>query len=125
MISNRLLAIRSSVLAAAALCIGSGLSGCLIGTSSHTTNKGNYVSPNTLAQIQPGKDKSYVVALLGEPSTKSVIEENREIWKWCFTEEKHDSGTVIFVISSERRTETERTTFVEFADSKVVRAWSD
>ena len=84
-----------------------------------------YVSENTLAQIQPGKDKAYVIALIGEPTSKTVIDDTTEIWKWCYTEEKNSQGHVILLISSNSHTQTQRTTFVEFGNSKVIKAWTD
>jgi outer membrane protein assembly factor BamE (lipoprotein component of BamABCDE complex) len=115
----------SRLLLPAALCLCIGSSSCLIGTSSRTENTGKYVSQNTLAQIQPGKDKAYVLALIGEPTTKSTIDGNTEIWKWCYTEQKNSSGHVIFLVSSDKRIQTEHTTFVEFYGSSVVKAWTD
>lgn len=105
------------------ICVG--LTSCLIGTSSRTENSGTYVSQETLAQIQPGKSKSYVVALIGEPTIKKIVDDGTEIWKWNYTEEKNSSGHVIFLVSTNKRSETQHTTFVEFHDSSVVKAWTE
>lgn len=109
-----------AVLAAAAVCPG-----CLIGSHSHTNVSGRYVGPETLAQIQPGKSEAYVLALLGDPSDKTNIENGTSIWKWRYTETRNSSGAVIFIFASDTKTETERTTYVEFKDGAVVKAWHD
>jgi len=47
------------------------LSGCLAGGSSSTTQSGSFVSPATLASIEPGKTtQQWVRAMIGEPSTR-------------------------------------------------------
>jgi outer membrane protein assembly factor BamE (lipoprotein component of BamABCDE complex) len=109
----------------ATLGLAAGTASCLIGTRSRTENTGNYVSQQTLERIQPGKDKAYVLALLGEPTTRTVVDANTEIWKWCYTEQRNSSGHLIFVLSADNTTETRRTTFVEFHGSSVVKAWTD
>jgi outer membrane protein assembly factor BamE (lipoprotein component of BamABCDE complex) len=99
--------------------------GCLIGSSSRTNVSGRYVGPDTLAQIQPGKSEAYVTALLGDPSDKIQVEDGTSIWKWRYTETRNSSGTVIFLVASDSKTETQRTTYVEFNHGTVVKAWHD
>ena len=101
------------------------MSSCLIGSSSRTENTGKYVSENTLSQIQPGQDKAYVIALIGEPSSRTAIDDTTEIWKWCYTQEKDSQGHVILLVSSNNHSQTQHTTFIEFQNSKVVKAWAD
>jgi outer membrane protein assembly factor BamE (lipoprotein component of BamABCDE complex) len=113
----------STVLAAVALvplC-----QGCLIGSSNRTQVTGRDFGPETLSQIQPGKNKEYVIALLGEPTDKSHLDDGTDIWKWRYTESRNSSGSVIFLVASDSKTETSRTTYVEFFDGRVVKAWRD
>ena len=114
-----------ALLLPAVVCLSIGLSGCLIGSHTRTENSGQFVSENTLAQIQPGKDKSYVVALAGEPTSKVAVDASTEIWKWSYSQEVNSSGHVILLANSDTQTETRHTTFVEFNNSKVVKAWTD
>ena len=109
----------------AAFCLSVGLSGCLINTSSRTENSGKFVSANTLAQLQAGKDKAYVLALIGEPTSRTMIDGGTEIWKWVYTENKNSSGHVIFILNSDNQVETQRTSYVEFQNDKVVKTWAD
>ena len=99
--------------------------GCLIGSKSHVENSGKFVGEATLAQIEPGKSQAYWLARIGEPTGKVRGEGGTEIWKGGYTERRHPSGGVIFVISTESKTESQRTTYVEFVDGKVVKAWRD
>lgn len=114
-----------SLAVAAALATGTLLTGCVIGSSSHTDVSGNYIGNETLAQIQPGKDQAYVLALVGDPSDKTVLTNGTEIWKWRYTEQKKSSGSVIFLLSAESNTNDVKTTYVEFKDGVVVKAWRD
>lgn len=114
----------ASTLVPVALALVPLLPGCLIGSHSRTENVGRYVSQTTLSQIQPGKSKEYVLALIGEPTTRTTVDEHTELWKWSCVERKDSGGHVIFLISADNRTEIERTTFVELHDGVVVRAWN-
>jgi outer membrane protein assembly factor BamE (lipoprotein component of BamABCDE complex) len=109
----------------AALSLAAVCPGCLIGSHTHTNVSGRYVGPDTLAQIQPGKSEAYVMALLGDPTDKTDIENGTSIWKWRYTETGTSSGAVIFIFASDSKTETQRTTYVEFKDGLVVKAWHD
>src|SRR5262245_54098892 len=114
-----------SLTAAAALAVAPLLGGCVIGSSSHTDVSGNYIGADTISQIQPGKDQAYVLALCGDPSDKTVLNNGTEIWKWRYSEHKKSSGSVIFLLSAESNTDNVKTTFVEFKDGIVVKAWRD
>jgi len=118
------LLLRSTVFAAAlALCAIT--PSCLIGSSSHTKVTGRDFGPDTLAQVQPGRTKSYVLAILGDPTDKIAVEDGTDIWKWRFTESRDSSGSVIFLVASDSQTETRHTTYVEFKDGVVLKAWRD
>jgi outer membrane protein assembly factor BamE (lipoprotein component of BamABCDE complex) len=101
------------------------VSGCLIGRNSHTEASGTYVSPETISRIEPGKPAAYVVALLGEPDTKTEVGEGRELWKWSYAEKKTSSGSLLFVFGGTSTSETRCTSFVEFKDGVVEHAWRD
>ena len=105
------------------LCLS--LAGCVIDTSSHNERSGKYVSHETLEQIQPGRTSEFVLALLGEPSSRSQADGKTEVWKWEFQNREHHSGSLIFVIDSNKTTETRSTTYVLFEDGKVSKAWQD
>jgi outer membrane protein assembly factor BamE (lipoprotein component of BamABCDE complex) len=100
-------------------------SSCIINTGSHTKRTGSYISQQTFEQVAPGKKKEFVVAVLGEPSTKTTLSDGTEIWKWMFRQKETRSGTVLFVFSGDDTTETETSTYVLFKDDVVTQAWRD
>jgi outer membrane protein assembly factor BamE (lipoprotein component of BamABCDE complex) len=102
-----------------------GLCGCIINTGSHSAHSGNYVSAQTFEQISPGKSKDFVLALLGEPTTKTPLSDGSEIWKWKYRQTEKKSGTLLFVFNGDSTTETESQTFVVFKDDVVSQAWRD
>jgi len=122
--SRTSLALRTLTLVAASLACTT-LGGCLIGSNTQTESSGRSIGNETLAQIQPGKDTAYVLALVGDPTDKTVLDGGTEIWKWRYTERKNSTGSVIFLLSAESKSESSKTTYVEFKDGIVVKAWRD
>ncbi len=101
------------------------LSGCLIGGHSKTEVTGTKVGADTIAQIQPGKSKGYVLALLGEPTVKLDVGNNNEIWKWNYSERRTSSGSLLFIFGSTTEKESTSTCYVEFNHDVVTRSWRD
>lgn len=98
---------------------------CIINVDSHKERSGRYVSQATLEQIVPGRSKEYVQALLGEPTTRTIVENTTEIWKWSYSETTHSEGQLIFVYSGDSTERVEGATYVEFQDSVVHKTWRD
>jgi len=107
-------------LAALTLC-----SGCVINTDSHSHASGRYIGEKTFEQVSPGKTKEFVLAVLGEPETRTPLSDGTEIWKWIYRQKKKESGSVLFVFNGDTTTETETSTFVQFKDGVVSQAWRD
>jgi outer membrane protein assembly factor BamE (lipoprotein component of BamABCDE complex) len=99
--------------------------GCLIGSSTSTEYEGNYVSEETLAEIQPGMDEASVVSLIGEPSSKVQTRPGAEVWTWRYRKEKTTSGSVFLLISAESTTEDSGAVRVSFLNERVVKSWRD
>jgi outer membrane protein assembly factor BamE (lipoprotein component of BamABCDE complex) len=100
------------------------LSGCLIAHSSTETRHGTYVSESTFNQIEPGQTtQSWIVATLGNPTSKSDTGNGTEIWKWQYTQTKNSSGAVFLLFAGSDTKVSDGTVFVEFHDSIVTRAW--
>ena len=119
--------IRSRLLAPlAALTASLPLAGCVvIDTNSHTERSGTEISPTTLAQIEPGKPTEFVIALVGEPSSRTSLSDGTEIWKWTYREKRTSGGHILFVVDSDSTSEKTRTTYVEICAGQVVKAWQD
>lgn len=110
----------------AAAAIASGLlAACIVNVDSHRERTGRYVSSSTLAQIEPGRSQDYVVALLGEPNTRTKLDGGIEIWKWTYSETKRSEGTLIFVFSGDETERIEGATYVEFENALVRKTWQD
>lgn len=101
------------------------VSACVIDARSHVTTSGRHFSRETLDQIQPGCTQEYVLALLGEPTTRASAGDKSEVWKWQYKSREQRSGSLIFVFDADKTTETDGTTYVLFEDAKVVKVWQD
>ncbi len=98
---------------------------CIINVDSHKERTGRYVSEPTLEQIVPGRSKEYVLALLGDPTSRTVVEDTTEIWKWTYSETTRSGGRVIFVYSGDSTERVEGATYVEFVEGEVRKTWRD
>jgi len=98
---------------------------CIINVDSHSERSGRYVSASTLQQVEPGRTQSYVLALLGEPTSRTKIDDGTEIWKWAYTETKRSEGSLIFVFSGDDTERIEGAAYVEFKDGVVQKTWQD
>lgn len=112
--------LKASTAALLALALGA----CIIHVDSKVQRTGRTVGEETLRQIEPGRDSSFVLALLGEP-TRRVPVDGGELWKWESTESRTKEGGLIFVFSSEHTDTTTSAVWVELRDGKVVRHWRD
>ncbi|MBL8861353.1 MAG: outer membrane protein assembly factor BamE [Planctomycetes bacterium] len=110
---------------ASTLIAASVLSACIINVDSHSVRTGRYVSAETLRQIEPGRTQDYVLALIGDPSSKSQLENGIEIWKWTYSETRRREGRLIFVFSGDESQRVDGATYVEFQDRVVKKSWQD
>ncbi len=101
------------------------IAGCLVSARSSTEVTGNPVSETTLSQIEPGAKHDFVLALLGEPTSKSQLEDGSSLWKWAYREQKTSRGGIFLILSSTRTSEKTGTVFVHFEDETVKRSWRD
>lgn len=115
---------KSNVPLAAALVLPF-VSACVIDARSHVESSGRHFSRETLEEIQPGRNQEFVLALLGEPTTRAQAGEKSEVWKWQYKSREHRSGSLIFVFDADKTTETQGMTYVLFEDGKVAKVWQD
>jgi outer membrane protein assembly factor BamE (lipoprotein component of BamABCDE complex) len=100
--------------------------GCLISTSSRTEYTGRHVGAETFAQIEPGKTtKDFVLATLGEPSSRATLDDGSELWKWTYRRSRSSRGSVLLLLAANNTAESEGATYVQIRDGVVVRAWQD
>ena len=102
------------------------LSSCVVIRSDTDSEiEGKYVGTTTLEQITPGKDQQYVMALLGEPTHRTSLDDGTEIWRWSYSEKKRSSGHVLLLIDTDSSRESQHSAYVEFSGGQVVKAWRD
>jgi hypothetical protein len=100
--------------------------GCLVNSSSKTHQSGTFVGKGTLEQIEPGRStESFVVALLGQPTTRKDLGDGTELMRWVHTRRRTSSGGVFLLVASHNESETNTTTYVLLRDSIVDRVWQD
>jgi outer membrane protein assembly factor BamE (lipoprotein component of BamABCDE complex) len=98
--------------------------GCLVGGRSDVRREGTFVAASTLDQIEPGKtSKSWVKAVVGEPTHRVKIGPNHEVWKYAYTETKNSSGYVFLVFGTSNKKVTDSNVFVEFEGDVVSKTW--
>lgn len=98
--------------------------GCLVGGRSDVRREGTYVAASTIDQIEPGKtNKAWVKAVIGEPTQRVKVEDNREVWKYAYTETRNSSGYVFLVFGASNKKVTDSNVFIEFAGDVVTKTW--
>lgn len=119
-------AARLCTLALGALTLALPLGGCIVGGSSSTSITGTFVGRETLATIEPGATtREYVLATLGEPTSKRTLSNGEELWRWDYRRVKKSSGYVLVVFGGSSREEVAATTFVHLQGDLVKRVWQD
>jgi len=110
---------------AAGLVLTAGLAGCVSGKS-NVQSSGRYIGDQTIDRIEPGKtNRAWVRAVLGEPTTREVLPDGVEIWKWEYTRVTTSSGSVFFVVSGKSREESARMVYVVLEGDTVKDVWKD
>ena len=98
--------------------------GCLVTSHSNERHTGNYVSDETLRQIEPGKTTAaWIRSTLGAPTKVDQVEPNVELWKYSYTVHKDSSGTVFLIFAGDDSKESHAAVFVELKDGIVRRTW--
>ncbi|HEX4795307.1 MAG TPA: outer membrane protein assembly factor BamE [Humisphaera sp.] len=100
------------------------LTGCLVSASSDQRRSGNYVSDETLKQIEPGMTTvGWIRATLGEPTKVDKLEDGTELWKYSYTEHKNSSGAVFLLFAGSDKQEKNGTVFVQTKNGVVTKTW--
>ncbi|MCC7388324.1 MAG: hypothetical protein IT431_06110 [Phycisphaerales bacterium] len=115
---RRLVALSAAVVAMA-------LPACsVIESENHVRYSGNYVPTDSLSQIKLGESTpEYTGAILGEPTSKSDLEDGTSIWRWDYTVRKEGEGSLLLVFDGESSSEKKHSTFVQFKDGVAVKKW--
>ena len=96
----------------------------VISSENHVSYTGNYVPSDSLGQIRLGESTpEYTEAILGEPTSKSDLEDGTSIWRWDYTVRKSGEGNLLFVFDGESSSEKKHSTYVQFKDGVAVKKW--
>ena len=102
------------------------LAGCLVSGSSKETMTGEYVGKSTYSEIEPGvTTEKWILGVLGEPSSKTCLDDGSTLWKWAYKKDHSSSSAVFLIFGGSSRKESEGATFVQLKDGIVVKAWQD
>lgn len=98
--------------------------GCLISQHSDEHYSGTYVSEPTFAQIQTGvTTRAWILGTLGEPTTKTQLENGEELWKWQYAKVKQSGGAVLFIFGGSSTSTEGGSAYVQIKDGVVTKAW--
>lgn len=104
------------------------LPGCLVVSGKHIDETGVKLSGSTLMQVEPGVTTGdWLMASLGEPTEKSVVDESgrTEIWKYTYTRTRSSGGAVFLIFAGGSEERTSSVTYFELVDGYVTRYWSE
>ncbi|MBL8763087.1 MAG: hypothetical protein JNM07_02315 [Phycisphaerae bacterium] len=102
------------------------LPGCLVSSNNSSKMTGAYIGPSTFAQVEAGITKTdWVLAAMGEPTTRSKLDDGSEIWRWSYTRRTTSSGGVFLIAGGSTDNETVGATCLHVRDGVVVKAWRD
>ena len=100
--------------------------GCLITSNERTDIQGTRVSKETLDQIEPGATEEFVLALLGEPTSRKSMNDGTTLLRWTYSKTTRKDGAVLVLFSgSKETTESGAIYAVLDADKVVQRVWRD
>jgi outer membrane protein assembly factor BamE (lipoprotein component of BamABCDE complex) len=98
--------------------------GCLVATNSTTSRSGNYVSQSTLNQITPNQTtQDWVKSVVGNPTSKSMLADGTEIWKYSYSQRTDNDGYVFLIFAGNDSKEAAGTIFIELKNGLVTRCW--
>ena len=100
------------------------LSGCLVSGSATQRRTGKYVADSTFGQIELGKTTAgWLMATLGEPDCKTMVNPGSEVWQWRYTEHRENNTAVFLIFAGSDTKDTSGTAFVELKDGVVTNKW--
>ncbi len=102
--------------------------GCLVMSGKSIDESGVRISRVTLDQVVVGETtESWVVALLGEPNTTRVVNEDADIRILIYRHRvtRSEGGTVFLIFAGGSETTRTSTTYFEVTEGVVTRYWTE
>lgn len=69
------------------------------------------------------RPRTWVIALLGEPTTISELDDGTEVWKWAYRERGFNTSVVNVLGDDDKPTLPQVLTFVRMRDRTVIEKW--
>jgi len=91
---------------------------------------GIYISETLLERVIVNETRAdWLLAVLGEPTGRSRLEDDSEIWKWAYVPVRQKSGSIVTFLSfgegkDEPKIQT-ATTIIQLRDGLVIEKWRD
>ena len=102
------------------------MGGCLVSKSRTVNESGVRVSKSTLNQVKPGETtEAWVVATLGPPSCRSLVDSGTEILRYDHRVETCKGGSVFLLFSGAEKLQTTNSVFFEMKEGVVARYWTE
>lgn len=92
---------------------------------------GVYVSESLLERVTPNETRAdWLLAVFGEPTSRSPLDDGSEIWKWAYVPVRQKSGAIVTFLSlggddKDEPTIQTSTTIVQLRDGVVIEKWRD
>ena len=100
------------------------IGGCRAVTGPEAKNEGKYVSRKTIDSITPGETSAaWVLAVLGEPTERTVVSPSHAIWKYAYNETKTSGGYIFLVVGANKTKVADRAVFIEIENDIVKKTW--
>lgn len=116
---------RSAPLAALGLlALGPTLGCSIVSSDNHVSYTGNYVASDAMNNIRIGDSTpAYTEAILGEPTSKTDLDDGTSIWRWDYTESRSSDGSVLLIFNGESSSSKQKSAYVQFKDGVAVKKW--
>jgi len=101
------------------------LTGCsIISSNNHVSYTGNYVPSDSFSRVKTGESTTaFVEATLGEPSSRTDLEDGSSIWRWDYVVRRSGEGSLLLVFDGESSSEKKHSSFVQFAHGVATKKW--
>ena len=99
--------------------------GCsIISSDNHVSYTGNYVPADTFSRVRVGESTpAFVQATLGEPTSKTDLEDGSSIWRWDYVIRRSGEGRLLLVFDGESSSEKKHSSYVQFEHGIATKKW--
>jgi hypothetical protein len=86
--------------------------------------EGHYISDELFERIKLNETTSdWVLALLGDPTSQTTLDDGTEVWKWIYREQGINTSILQLTSSDDAPTLPQMLTFVRLREGTVIDKW--